>query len=515
MNFDHVFKVSKEFEKDTFLRELIIKLGTLNETPVDVVDAEFQEVKESVKEVVVCTAHVQGTCTASVGYDRQEPYTDYETYREKVGDHYITRQRAVVKYRTVTDWSPYQTSYSGDATCAAFNSEDQGFGDHDIVEAIKTANIDSITDGGDAVVNSSGVAKALSVCKSNVEFRTVSLPGDHQKDTRYNSDATIEELSCYKLPHYEVVYKYDGHEYVASCFACGNINIETQVPPNDINITEVVKDKTKVSQSIQKKMWQFFTISIIAATILCLALDFAWLWPVVVFFLIMAKKRSDSYYSEYQEWSDKLSKNIAQAKVAALKSALEKHGFEPLSGEHSNALDNSSVPGATPLKPIGGRVVLSWVLTAILVIISLFTAHSVYQENLHSPDNVSLEISEKTATYDPDASPYVNGCYYVNFICDIECDNIGVEYIEMRIHVNDDDGNELGTINSSLSNIGLEADDETQMTITLKENQPENDEFFKTLYNADISDLEFEFEIGSIQFDDGDYYHNDEYNQFY
>ena len=132
MNFDAVFTVKKEFSKDDFLRELIIELGTRNSTPVDVVDADFKEVKESIREVIVCTAQVEGTCTASIGYDRQEPYTDYETYKEKVGDTYVTRQRAVTKYRTVTDWQIFQTQYAGEATCAAYNSDEFGFDETEI-----------------------------------------------------------------------------------------------------------------------------------------------------------------------------------------------------------------------------------------------------------------------------------------------------------------------------------------------------------------------------------------------
>ena len=46
MNFDAVYTVKKEFGKEEFLRELIIELGLNTGTPVDVVDAEFKDVKE-------------------------------------------------------------------------------------------------------------------------------------------------------------------------------------------------------------------------------------------------------------------------------------------------------------------------------------------------------------------------------------------------------------------------------------------------------------------------------------
>ena len=73
MEFDAVFTVKKEVEKDSFLRKLLINLGTNADTPVDVVNAKIGDAQESIKEIIVCTAKVSGICNASVGYDRQEP----------------------------------------------------------------------------------------------------------------------------------------------------------------------------------------------------------------------------------------------------------------------------------------------------------------------------------------------------------------------------------------------------------------------------------------------------------
>jgi len=40
------------------------------------------------------------------------------------------------------------------------------------------------------------------------------------------------------------------------------------------------------------------------------------------------------------------------------------------------------------------------------------------------------------------------------------------------------------------------------------------DAVFTELYNADFSDLKFEYEIGTIRFDNDQYYFNEEYNKF-
>lgn len=514
MKFDAVYTVKKEFSKDDFLRELIIELGTLNSTPVDVVDATFKEVKESVREVIVCTAQVEGTCTASVGYDHQEPYIDYETYREKIGDTYVTKKRPVTKYRTVTDWRLFQTEYSGEATCAAYNSSEFGADDSGIVSAIKSAKESSIIEKGEATVDSTGLARAVAACEANVEFSTVRFPGDHHKDERFNSNSQILTLSCYKMPYYEVVYTYNGENYTACCFACGDIDIYAETPPNDIDITTVVKEKTKKFKASRKLSWTLFLLAIIAAAVLCFGLKFPWLFPLPIVLLIKAIADSNVYSKKYQECSDRLSRDITDSKISALKAALKKHGYKPLDKGLSDSLEEYSVPGAEELKPIKGRIVWSWILVAILSVVSIFNIYSMHRENLHSDKQVEVNVVSKDVEYDPDASPYINGCYYVYFDYEIEAKKTGVEYIELKVYVSDKNGNELGFIRSSLSDINVPAGEKVIITTTLEENQPEDNEFFTELYNADFSDLRFEYEIGSIRFSDGKYYNNEEYDKF-
>lgn len=370
MNFESVFTVEKEFDKDIFLKELIVKLGTNKDTPVDVVDAEFGEIKESVREVIVCSAHVTGNCRASVGYDRQEPYTDYETYKEKVGDDYVTRQRAVTKYRTVTDWQQFKTDYSGEATCAAYNSDKYGYNDYGIVTALTTAKSESMILTGEATVDKTGLARVVAACESEVESKTVKFPGDRHKDENFNSESKIKTLICYKLPHYELIYTYKEKEYTASCFACGNIVISAETPPNDVDITTIVKEKTKELEKKQKMSWIIFIASLILS---CILAKFVWLFPVVMLLIIIAKNDSDTYRKEYRQYSEQLSQNIAAAKVSALNAALQKYGFEA-SENLSESLSNYSIPGAKEVDPVKkSSVIFSWVITALFSVMTLLS----------------------------------------------------------------------------------------------------------------------------------------------
>lgn len=133
MQFDSVFTVKKEITKETFLREALIEIAKASETPIDVVNSKFGEVRESVKEVMLCSAHVESDYTASIGYDRIEQYQSTESRRLSEGDWYTykgVRKRATytgthtvdcIKERTVTDWQPHSGHISGDSVCAEMN----------------------------------------------------------------------------------------------------------------------------------------------------------------------------------------------------------------------------------------------------------------------------------------------------------------------------------------------------------------------------------------------------------
>ena len=153
-------------------------------------------------------------------------------------------------------------------------------------------------------------------------------------------------------------------------------------------------------------------------------------------------------------------------------------------------------------------------IVVIVAIAFVITIYSSYRNYLHSPKQMKIEVVGMETEYDPEASPYINGCYYIHLDYEIQAKKLGIEYIDLKVHVSEKGGEELGVIRSSLSYIDLEAHDEKVITTSWSENQPEKNDFFSELYDKDFSELEFEFEIGSIQFDDGKYYHNDDYDRF-
>ena len=507
MQFNTILTIQPEYSHQAFLRQLLIELGTNEDTPIDAVDVKFGEVKESIREIVLCKAKVEGECTASVGYDRKESYIDYEEYKEKVGDTYITRKRPVTKYKTVTDWHPFKTHYAGETMCAVYNSD--AYDDEDggrIGRVIQAITEPYMKIEGSATLSNNALDEVLDACKSSIRADKVRLPGDHVKNKQYADQATVQEIYCYKVPYYEVTYTYKGKQYEAGGFATGRICVEAEYPPNDIDITAVVKAKTAGRAAMQRLWWILFAASLALATVLCFFMKFPWLCPLPVVLLIIAQASSRAYERAYLKYSDQLSGDVMGSKVAALKAALDKHGFEPLDEDECDDLDYCTVPGAAPLKDRGARNILSWALAILLIIASAITGYLGYQSALHSPKNVDIQVVEKNQYFDADADFYINGCYVIELDYQIESEKLGVEYIEMKVHVYDKAGNELGTIRSTLSNLEIEQNETVTITTNLKEGQPDQNEFFTELYNAELKDLKFEFEIGSIKFSDGEYY---------
>ncbi|MBQ0111037.1 MAG: hypothetical protein KBS41_03825 [Oscillospiraceae bacterium] len=497
MEFDAVFTVKKEIEKDSFLRKLLINLGTNTDTPVDVANATIGEVQESYKEIVVCTAKVWGICNASVGYDHEEPYTDYETYREQVGNSYVTRQRPVTKYRTVTDWSPFNTEYFGEATCVANN--DKSYINSDVITtAIKTAKSDNIIQKGVAMLCPEGLEKAVWACESNVEHNYVSFPGDHHKDVRFNSTSKIESVSCYKLPYYEVKFNYNGKDYNASCFACGDLVVDYDVPPNNVDIDTEAKEMTNNSKKKSKQAWWICYGALGITAITCYWLKFAWLWPLALIALVYAFLTNRKYNHEYENYTKMLSSEIGTAKIQKLNEALLKYGYQQLDNNEATFAEITNAPVTKEPKGFTTQAVICAILTIILIA-SSFVVHD---NNLHSYKYVYATVAGMSHEYIPDVSGYGYACYYIYADLEIYSKVIGVENISVKIYVKNKKDDELGTMTTSLSRVDIKPGETKTITTTFEERYPENNAFFTQIYNSNFNELKFEIEIESIDFSD-------------
>lgn len=414
MEFDAVYTVKKETSKEEFLRQLIIELASSSKTPVDVVKAKFGEVEESVREAIVCTAHIETDYSASIGYDRLETYwTKEKKYNSSTKQYYYVD---VEKTRTVTDWQPFSGHISGEKTAAAFNESYSGIYDNDIiVDVVKSTLSSNIVVKGEADVDYGGLEAAKKNCAFFLETE-IRYPGDHHKDTRTNSDVTVETISCYKLPYYTVDFTYGGKKYSASGFACGNPNISAELPPNDINIEEEVKKKTEKSEKLKKNTWLGFTASFILAGVMCFV-GAPWLVVLPIGVLIASVYFHDKYNKEYNEIMTSLTTGVTVAKKTCLDDALKSHSFEKLSKQEEDefythtASDNVKFESSHKKTGAKSRAIKAGIATAILLIVCIICGTNQTKAKFHSPEYMEIEVVAKSEEYKPYVSPYVNGCY--------------------------------------------------------------------------------------------------------
>lgn len=524
MQFDSVFTVKKEIEKETFLREALIEIAKSSEAPIDVVNSQFGEVRESVKEIMVCSAHVESDYTASIGYDRKEQYQTTESKYVTEGGWYTcdgVKRRAshsgtykvdCIKERTVTDWQPYSGHIAGDETRAEMNGcEGPSI---DIGRALNTIKSESIVEEGYAEVDESSLIKVKSSCKFYVE-QGIRYPGDHHKDMRSTATVDVENLSCYIVPFYEVEYTYNGKQYKVEGFACGEPIVAAQTPPNDVDIVEVAERDTKKYKIARIAGWGSFAGTYVLSWIM-FAIGVYWTWFIPTIALVAAIVLHIVHDKKYSEKLRSLKEDNIKLKREELSRALSKVGYAPLNTaeeEYFNEKKGGKIYALThQKKKVTGWAILGGVISVILIITSLIGGAAAEKERLHSPDQVRISLVSKTQEYNEDVSTYIySGCYYVYTEFRISADEVGVDYIKYETTITDKQGKELGTITTALSDMKLGAGGTKTYKTYLEDYQPASDSLFLSLYEADYNDLTFSYKILSIRFSDGGFYNGEYY----
>ena len=192
---------------------------------------------------------------ASVGYDRQEPYIDYETYYEnepyiayerqynstdkKWEERPVTKykkvekQRQVTRYKTVTDWSPIEGTHSTKSVAVVENLPKVYLDEYLFVNSYGELNLDTNTRMPSAEeaenMNITDIArKAANSEHSSTIFRSVqnSLRGDHNRDLTTSITRTYDwNTILYKTTEYSATICYKGKTYKKHAFPFGPMKI--------------------------------------------------------------------------------------------------------------------------------------------------------------------------------------------------------------------------------------------------------------------------------------------------
>lgn len=525
MKFDRVRTAKATYTKDEFIRSVLIELARQIETPVDVVKADFGEVSENNREVLGCKAHVECDYTASIGYNRTEQYQTTESKYLNEGDWYTydgVRKRAAyngsykvdcVKQRTVTDWSPHHGHISGDSTSLVFNEKgrsldvyDEAFMLSEIISSLKNENV---IETGSADVLSDRLEAAKAFCDWQVH-KDVNFPGDCYKDDCYNSAIDVKYLECFILPFYEVNFKYNGKEYHASGFPCGdNMQVQTEYPPDEIDIDTVAENETKIYKKGKIAGWSCFAgLFCLACGLLAVNIFWMWIFPLIMLgvavtlHILSDKKlhacRKKSTENKLVEKRQRLENVLADKNYDELTPSENIYFDEKDYGRKNVRIKSSNVKLLTIIASVAMVILL--IVTFSLSSIAKTKAEEAAYKALRSPDQFTIQVISKREEI---KNSYTTE-YYVYLKYTVEAKDIGATYMKFNTIVYDNTGKELGSVDVNLTQMNLKSGEKKEYEIYLKDSSP--DTFFSTLYNTSYSELSFKTEITYINFDEGGSY---------
>lgn len=357
--FDPCVALIPEYDKNRFLKEAWIAVAK-EDAPLSVFGHDFDEVSEKIHEVIIDSLTVGASYRASVGYDRQEPYTAYEdtieneTYYEN-GQRYtrrVTRQRPVTRYKTVTDWHPLQAELEVDSAVTVDNNPGAVFDEDLFSEAfcsIPSENAVPLLREKAAEMKTSDAAESEISDKHLARVRREiahALPGDRYKDLDYKIISVKNSsrgmfVSC----EYEATLTFDGKTYVKRAFPFGYMKIGGDAVDNGGGF-EATAEKMKAE--IPSRVWNktkansYLTAALLALSIVT-SLFIHVRIPVVALFIAAAaafiynavkvgrvkRKETEKVEAEIAKSSEKHREKLLKAlngKLAAL-------GFEPVTAD--------------------------------------------------------------------------------------------------------------------------------------------------------------------------------------
>lgn len=284
-------KILPEHSKEYYIQEAWISLAR-EDAPLEVFEKDFGEVREVEQEIYVDDVFIEVSFHASIGYDREEPYVDYETYYEN--EPYITtetyydstigakrtrevtkyrkvqRQRQVTKYKKVTDWSTFNSNISTSSLAVVGNKKGTPFYEYlfnSCLSLVPESDFIPMDDNEGAKISISQEAEqeALKKHLAKVEAEILdSLPGDHYKDLSYNIDRITGKSTLIKTVQYEADISFADDTYTRIAFPFGSMTVGGIEIENDESLykyTEKLNQEKKeqiaqIEREISPNIWQ-------------------------------------------------------------------------------------------------------------------------------------------------------------------------------------------------------------------------------------------------------------------
>lgn len=262
-------EVIPEYTKDQFIRAAWIRL-VKEDAPLEIFNEDFSTPCEKEHQVFIDSISVDVTYQASVGYDREEPYIDYEYYWEDVPyvvieQKYngitqktenvevtkykkVKKQRQVTKYKKVTDWSALNGNHHTKSVAIVENKKGQHLNEVLFVDSFRGVKEDSVLPASAELsqnmqVTDAAQERATSRHRDQIRYSVKNaLPGDHNKDLDWEvSKITASSSSLYRVLEYETSICFNGKTYIKHAFPFGPMNIGGDKIQNEVSLDAVTR----------------------------------------------------------------------------------------------------------------------------------------------------------------------------------------------------------------------------------------------------------------------------------
>lgn len=222
-------RIKPEYNENDFIREAWITLAN-EDVPFDCFEKDFSDVKKTDRQVFFTDFVVDITYTVSIGYDRKEAYTDYETYYETVNGKSVKKKRQVTKYRTVTDWRPLSGHHKVESSVSVDNETGELL-DSDLTDNCfgnVAAKSIILPNENDKDISVTSIAKSATESAHNYKYKKSleeSLPGDHHKELDYQIEIKRYKANLFFAPQYESTLSYGDKSVKKKGFPFGKMQV--------------------------------------------------------------------------------------------------------------------------------------------------------------------------------------------------------------------------------------------------------------------------------------------------
>ncbi|MBQ7327710.1 MAG: hypothetical protein IJX00_01940 [Clostridia bacterium] len=326
--------VKSNISEEEFLKEAYLAIAMDEQSPIDVLTANFSPVTCSYSQFMVIDAYYVGAYSAIVGVDHKEQYNDLEKVYDGVSKTW--KLNKVVKERTVTDWQPFTGNISvNKLSCVKLGEKDDDKACDYFIKDLETLKAKGEIENLDKQQSSLNT-QILSFTQNDINLtikkgeiatnNDVCLPGDKYKDYDIKISHTINSIDYYLVPEYILEYKYREDKCKISSFKY-DLRILGTVPDITKNVKKDISRKTKpyaissLISSIVVLLFSLISLFVIHKTSL-IWINIILIIASITFFTV--------YHIKNKKIEYKIKDDIYHAKLENLKTFLNQKQLPPL-----------------------------------------------------------------------------------------------------------------------------------------------------------------------------------------